>query len=101
MREPCKPNTQEIELPELGVVFVRSIGMRERADLAKKIDESDNSFDPAMLMFELMVVEESGDQIWDVDSWSTWSGKYLDSFQELSAVVADFAGYGVDKAKKN
>lgn len=101
MREPCQPNREAIDLPELGTVFVQSIGMRERAELAKKIEAGGSGFDSALYMLEMMIVEENGDQVWEADSWSVWAGKYLNDFGDLSNLVAEHAGYGVEDAKKN
>jgi hypothetical protein len=101
MREPCKANSEAVDLPEIGPCFVRGLTMRERGQLSQKIDQQSTIYDPILILISTMVVDVENQCIWDTNNWDIWAGKYDAEAGDLFKTAQRIAGLGIEEAKKN
>jgi hypothetical protein len=100
MREPCKPNIEQLDLPEIGECFCRGPSLTERVNLSKMIDGSDPDHVPVLGLIAAMVIDAEGAAIWDVENWDIWTGKNDAAAADLITIVLRMAGLGGEEAKK-
>ena len=75
--------------------------MREGTELSISVDATKSVYDPALNLLSAMIVDEAGDQIWDVENWDIWAGKYSVEATALFATVQRVAGLGGEQVKKD